>query len=225
MAQAVARWHGGPEVTGSSPVTPIFTMERPKMKEDLSSLALKTFLKAVEILGGFEELIQRDRLDWLSPILKACYVIVLSEEGQKGEEEIAELLKLSKQTIRNILNSGVHLLQLDQVKDIKPQTSGAVAKLAYKLVKDGYEESKLLEECSFMVAYALDVPWAYLLLRRIRGVEYPLKDPNSIVDKVDGIVIRGRPARDVLMEIDYPVKSPVELLRRIKENLKMHGLE
>ncbi len=210
-------------------------IELQPVETDVEGLVTRVFLKSIDLLGGLQKLAEYRTLTWLPSLARAAFAVVLREEFLKTEEEIAEQVGLTKQTVRNILRADPDLalykikhldeLTQEEKKELKVHTAGGIAKLAYKLVKEGHEEPKIFLEYCTQAAEALDVPWAYMVLKRIKGVDFPIQSPEDIKDKLDGIMIKGRKAEEVIQEIEYPIKNPAELLHRIKENLKMHGLE
>ena len=108
-------------------------------EENLDELALKTFLKALEILGGPRKLIVYRNLTWVPSLIEACYAVVLREKHSKTETEIAEFLGLTKQTVRNILTAKTDKLlealeEEIKSKEIKTHIAGALAKLAFQEV-------------------------------------------------------------------------------------------
>ena len=205
------------------------------VEKDLEQLVLRVFLKAIDVLGGLSKLAEFRTLTWLPSLARAAYCVVLREEYFKTDREIAEKVGLTVQTVRNILRAEpsealekirrLEELVSEEAKELKVHTAGGVAKLAYKLVKEGHEEPKVFLEYCERVAYALDIPWAYMVLKRLKGTDFPINSSEDIARKVEGVYIKGRPASDVLKELEYPIRNPAELLHRIKENLKMHGLE
>ncbi len=202
---------------------------------DIEPLVTKVFLKSIDLLGGLQKLAEYKTLTWLPSLARASFAIVLREEFFKTEEEIAEVVGLTKQTVRNILRADPELamykiqhideLTQEEKKELRVHTAGGIAKLAYKLVKEGHEETRLFLEYCTQAAEALDIPWAYLVLKRIKGVDFPIHSAEDVKEKLSGIMIKGRKAEEVMEELDYPIKNPAELLHRIKENLKMHGIE
>ncbi|MEN3029121.1 MAG: bacterio-opsin activator [Aquificaceae bacterium] len=205
------------------------------MEKELEPLVMRVFLKSVDILGGLSGLADYRTLTWLPSLARAVYCVVLREEYFKSEEEIAEKVGLTVQTVRNILRAEpatvleklqkLEELLEEEKKELKVHTAGGIAKLAYKLVKEGQEEPNVFLKYCESVAYALDIPWAYMVLKRLRGTDFPIKSPENLLDRLEGVYIKGRAAKEVLQELEYPIKSPAELLHRLKENLKMHGLE
>ncbi|ADC89333.1 conserved hypothetical protein [Thermocrinis albus DSM 14484] len=205
------------------------------VQQDVETLVTRVFMKSLDVLGGLSKLVEYRTLTWLPSLARAAYAVVLREEYFKTEEEIAQQVGLTRQTVRNILRADPalalekirrleELLQEEQ-KELKVHTAGGIAKLAYKMVKEGQEESKMLMEYCERVAVALDIPWAYMTLRRLKGVDFPIQSSQDIADRLTGVYIKGRPAQEVMAELEYPIKNPAELLHKIKENLKMHGIE
>ncbi|MCS6998530.1 MAG: bacterio-opsin activator [Aquificaceae bacterium] len=205
------------------------------IERELEPLVMRVFLKSLDLLGGLSGLADYRTLTWLPSLARAVYCVVLREEYFKSEEEIAEKVGLTLQTVRNILRAEPttvfeKLQKLEgfleeERKELRVHTAGGIAKLAYKLVKEGQEEPNVFLKYCESVAYALDIPWAYMVLKRLRGTDFPIRSPENLLDRLEGVYIKGRTAKEVLQELEYPIKSPAELLHRLKENLKMHGLE
>ncbi len=204
---------------------------------DLENLVSRVFFKSLDLLGGLHKLAEYRTLTWLPSLARASFVIVLREEYLKTEEEIAEIVGLTKNTVRNILRADPNLalykiqhmdeLTKEEKKEMRVHTAGGIAKLAFKLVKDGQEAQVLLEFCATsgaQVAQVCDVPWAYAVLKRMKGVKYPIENSDVLADLLKGIDIKGLPATEVVREINYPVKSPAQLLHEIKEYLQMKGI-
>jgi len=204
---------------------------------DLENLVSRVFFKSLDLLGGLSKLVEYRTLTWLPALARASFVIVLREEYLKTEEEIAQIVGVARSTVRNILRADPNLalykiqhldeLTKEEKKELRVHTAGGIAKLAYKLVKDGQEAQVLLEFCATsgaQVAQVCDVPWAYAVLKRMKGVKYPIENSDVLADLLKGIDIKGIPAPEVVREISYPIKSPAQLLHEIKEYLQMKGL-
>ncbi len=210
-------------------------IELKPVEHDLDILVSRVFLRAIDLLGGFSKLTEFRTLTWLPSLVRAAYVVVLREEYFKSEQDIAQKVGLTEQTVRNILRSDPvatleKLKRLEELieeekKELRVHTAGGLAKIAYKLIKEGHEEPKMFLEYCERIAYALDVPWAYIMLRKIKGVDFPIRNPEEIKEKLSGVYIKGRTADEVISELEYPINNPPELLRKVKENLKMHGLD
>jgi len=210
----------------------------PSSETDIENLTTRVFFKGIDLLGGLSKLAEYRTLTWLPSLARASFAIVLREEYLKTEEEIAERVGLTKNTVRNILRADPEMalykikhmeeLTKEEKKELKVHTAGGLAKLAYKLVKDGQDAQILLEFCATTgakVAQVCEVPWAYAVLKRIKGVKYPILNSDILAEKLKGIDIKGMPATDVIREITYPIKTPAELLHEIKEYLQMKGID
>jgi probable regulatory domain-containing protein len=209
-------------------------IEVPMVEKDFENLVTRVFLKAIDIIGGLNKLAEYRTLTWLPSLARAAYVIVLREEYLKTEDEIAEYVGITKNTVRQILRADPqqalykvqHIEELtpEEKKQLRVHTAGGIAKLAYKLIKEGQEPSIFEHYCA-VTAQVLEVPWAYLILKRIKGTHFPIESADAIIDKVKGIEIKGLPAEEVVQNIEYPVKNPADLLHKIKLYLKMKGVE
>jgi len=115
-------------------------------KVDPEERVKKVFLKAVELLGGFKALAEFRSLTWLPSIARAVYAVVLKEEYNRSDEEIAEQLGLTKESVRNMLRGDPEQV-MEKIKDIKElsseegkemriHTAGSLARLAYRLLKE-----------------------------------------------------------------------------------------
>ncbi len=216
----------------------VIELTAPPMNEhDLEHLVSRVFFKSLDLLGGLHKLAEYRTLTWLPSLARASFVIVLREEYLKTEEEIAEIVGLTRNTVRNILRADPQMalykiqhmdeLTKEEKKQLRVHTAGGIAKLAYKMVKEGEEAQVLLEFCREMSAKAVQVceaPWAYTVLKHSKGVKYPIKDPSELKEKLAGITIKGLPAEEVVEGLSYPIKNPAQLLHEIKEYLQMKGV-
>ncbi len=206
-------------------------------EEELENLVTRVFFKGIDLLGGLSKLAEYRTLTWLPSLARAAFAIVLREEYLKTEEEIAAIVGLTKNTVRNILRADPEMamykiqhmeeLTKEEKKELRVHTAGGLAKLAYKLVKEGQDAQVLLEFCAATgakVAQVCEVPWAYAVLKRMKGVKYPIENSDVLAEKLKGIDIKGIPATDVVREISYPIRTPADLLHEIKEYLQMKGL-
>ncbi len=200
--------------------------------EELENLVTRVFFKELDLLGGLKKLTEYRTLTWLPSLARASYAIVLKEEYMKTDEEIAEKIGLTKNTVRNILRADPELamkkienfdeLTEEEKKELKVHTAGGLAKLAYKLVKEGEEAQVLLDFCGKMgaqVAEVCEVPWAYMVLKRIKGTKYPIEDKETLYEKLKGLDIKGKSILEIIDKIKYPIKSPAQLLHEIKNIL------
>jgi predicted transcriptional regulator len=80
-------------------------------------------------------------------------------------------------------------------------------------------------EFSRRAAGALDIAWAKILLRRLEEKDFPIQSAQNLKEKLGRVWLSGRSVQEVLEELDYPIHTPIELIEKIKENLRMYGLE
>lgn len=123
----------------------IYEMKVPETEKQIEQLATKVLLKSIELLGGLNKLAQHRNLTWLASLARACIAVVLKQEYLKSEESVAEYLGISSATVRNMLRANVEMVKkkledLDKLSEeekgeLKTHTAGAVAKLAYEMVK------------------------------------------------------------------------------------------
>jgi probable regulatory domain-containing protein len=205
-------------------------------EENVKYMAERVFFKSIDLLGGLNKLAEYRTLTWLPSIARAAFAIVLKEEYFKTEDEIAEFIGLTRNTVRNILRSDPNLalykiehldeLTQEEKKSLKVHTAGGIAKLAYKLVKDGQDSETLMEYCRNISQEAVaqcDTPWAYLVLKNTKGVKYPINSAEELKN-IEHLEIKGISAKGILPNLHYPIKNPALLLKEIKEYLQMKGL-
>lgn len=153
----------------------------------------------------------------------------------KNHEGIAQKVGITKNTVKNILYSDPHLalqkiedlrnLAQEGAKELKTHIAGAIAKLAYREIKQGHEAQTLLHYCSSMierVAEMLEIPWVYIVLRHTKGIKYPIRAPEELNERLKEVVIKGTQATEIINNLHYPIESPTVLLHQIKEFLKTH---
>ncbi len=205
---------------------------------DIKYLAERVFFKSIDLLGGLDKLAEYRNLTWLPSIARASFVIVLKEEYLKTEDEIAEFIGLTRNTVRQILRADPNLalykiehideLNEEEKKQLKVHTAGGIAKLAYKLVKGGEDSQTLMEYCRSMAeeitTMQCDAPWSYLVLKNIKGVKYPISSENDLIDKLKHISIKGISGEEIVKNIPYPIKNPAMLLKEIKDYIASKGL-
>jgi len=201
---------------------------------DLEQLVTRVFFRAIDLLGGLSKLTEFRTLTWLPSLARAAYVVVLREEYLRTEEEIAQKVGLTKNTVRSILRADPTLamekvqkleeLAKEELKEMKVHTAGGIAKLAYKMVKEGNEAEILSHFCTVVaeeVARALDIPWAYAVLKHLRGVKFPIQDSQVLKERLKGVKIKTHPAEEVVDRLPYPIKTPAVLLHEIKLAISM----
>jgi probable regulatory domain-containing protein len=205
-------------------------------EENIKYMAERVFFKSIDLLGGLQKLAEYRTLTWLPSIARAAFAIVLKEEYFKTEDEIAEYVGLTRNTVRAILRADENLamykiqhfdeLTTEEKQNLKVHTAGGVAKLAYKLVKDGQDSETLMEYCRSLSQEAVaqcDTPWAYLVLKNIKGIKYPIQNADAL-KQIENLEIKGFKAKEILPNLHYPIKNPALLLKEIKEYLQMKGL-
>ncbi len=129
----------------------------PENTQDVEHLVSRVFFKSIDLLGGLSKLAEYRTLTWLPSLARSSYVVVLRDEYLKTEEEIAERVGLTKNTVRNILRADPTLalekikkleeLAKEEIKEMKVHTAGGIAKLAYKMVKEGQDAETLVQYC------------------------------------------------------------------------------
>jgi len=205
---------------------------------EVKYLAERVFFKSIDLVGGLDRLAKYRNLTWLPSMARASFVIVLKEEFFKTEDEIAEFVGLSTTTVRQILRADPNLalykiehldeLSEEEKKQLKVHTAGGIAKLAYKYVKAGEDSQTVMEYCRQISAEAVaqcDAPWAYLILKNIKGTHYPITEAKILEEKIGHLEIKGISAKEIIKNLHYPIKNPAMLLKEIKEYLQMKGLE
>ncbi|NPA90254.1 MAG: helix-turn-helix domain-containing protein [Chloroflexi bacterium] len=183
-------------------------------------LAIRVFLKALELAGGPRKIIHYRNLTWISSLLEASYVVVLREEHGLSYAKIARELGISEQTVRNIVRADVEATKAKlseelQHKDMKVHVAGGLAKWAYEEIKAGNESVHFLEAVFQDVFEILEVAWPIEVLRRIRGSKFPLHR-DDIAALLKGLEIEGKPASQVVPKLPERVANPAELLKELK---------
>lgn len=191
---------------------------------DVDALAMRIFLKALEILGGPRKLIEYRNLTWIPSLMEAAYALVLAEEGMKTEDEIAEFTGLTRQTVRNILRADPELVRKKlagelQEKTLKAHTAGGLAKLAYQEIKEGRDNLTVFAAVLEQAAEALGILWSAEVLRRIKGLSFPASK-EELQERLKGLRIKDRPVEELLDKLSYPIQGPAALLRGLKDALE-----
>ncbi len=186
---------------------------RPITDTNIDLLAERVFEESIKLLGGLRKLIDYRNLTWLPSLAEASYVIVLKEELLKTHFEIAEELGITEQTVKKILQADEEIIlkylkgEIDKVDIHK---AGGIAKLAYKKVKE--EKGIFIKEEELEV---LGVEWAIKVLTRLRGVDFPLSK-EDLKEKLKGLIIKNIPIDKIIEKMEFPVKTPAEVLHKIK---------
>jgi len=186
----------------------------------IDAMAEQVFSESIALLGGLKKLVEYRNLTWLPSLAEAAYVVVLRNEAMKSYGEIAKELGITEQTVRNIATAKEDKVRayLDgEIEKPDEHVAGGLAKLAYQKLK---KEGRLGEEVRLAQreAEVLGIDWAVHVLARIKGLDFPA-GKKELAERLSGLVIGGRKAEEVLEKLDYPVKTPAELLHAIKEKL------
>jgi len=186
----------------------------PITESDVDQTAERVFQECINILGGLRKLMHYRNLTWLPSLAEAAYIVVLREEQMKTYREIAEKLGITEQTVRNILQADeeeVKRFIMGELEKVDEHKAGGIAKLAYRKVKK--ERGVFIKEDELEV---LGVDWALRVLIRLRGADFPL-DKEQLKERLKGLNIKDKPIDEVIDKMSFPVKTPAEVLRRIKE--------
>ena len=79
--------------------------EQIKEKLRLDEQSMKIVNTALHRLGGVGDMIKRHKTDILPALMQSAYVLVLSEEEHRTEEEIAQLMDLPLGAVHSILEA------------------------------------------------------------------------------------------------------------------------
>lgn len=195
-------------------------ISEPKVEVNIDELAKLVFDEAIEVIGGLKKLVEYRNLTWLPSLAEAAYVIVMKNEAAMTNQQIAERLGLTEQTVANILRADEKEIEKfikGETEELDTHKAGALAKVAYKRVKaKGLEEVVHIDSKS---AEVVGVLWAYQVLRSIRGLDFPV-EKEDLKGKLEGIEVHGKNVEELLEKIEYPVKTPAELLHKLKEAAK-----
>jgi probable regulatory domain-containing protein len=190
---------------------------------DIDKMAEKVFWESIKMLGGLKKLIEYRNLTWLPSLAEAAYVVVLKNEAFKTYREIAEMLGITEQTVKNIATADEQevkkYIEGELEERPKEHIAGGIAKLAYKKLK---EEGRLDEdevEIKHEEIEVLGVDWAVHVLARIKGLDFPV-GKEQLEERLKGLVIKGKKIEEILDKLEYPVKSPADLLHKIKVHLE-----
>ncbi len=190
---------------------------------DIDKMAEKVFWESIRMLGGLKKLIEYRNLTWLPSLAEASYVVVLKNEAMKTHSEIANILGITEQTVRNIATADEEevkkYIEGELEERPKEHIAGGIAKLAYKKLKEegrlDTEEIELKRE----EMEVLDVDWAVHVLAKIRGLDFPV-EKEQLMERLKGMVIKGKKIEEILDKLEYPIRSPAQLLHQIKTHLQ-----
>ena len=184
----------------------------------VDKMAEKVFFKSIELLGGLKKLVEYRNLTWLPSLAEAAYVLVLKNETFKTYAEIAKELGITEQTARTIATADEEEVKKylgGELERPKEHIAGGLAKLAYNELK----RSGALDEVEVVMREheieALDIDWAVHVLARIRGLDFPV-EREKLEERLEGVLIKGKPINEILSKLEYPIKSPADLLHKIR---------
>jgi len=194
-------------------------------EKDVDAIAVRVFLKALEILGGPRKLVEYRNLTWLPSLMVASYAVVLSNESYKTADEIAQFLGSTKNTIRNMLKAETEILK-EKLKGevevpkskIKTHTAGALAKLAYEEIKNGRENLEIFSHYLKEFSEIYEINWPIEVLRNIKGLDFPIKK-EVLIEKLKYIKIENKSFSEIYDKLPSEIKNPSHLLKSIKESL------
>ncbi|MFZ8826143.1 MAG: bacterio-opsin activator [Candidatus Caldipriscus sp.] len=191
---------------------------------DIDAMAIRVFLKSLELIGGPRKLIEYRNLTWIPSLMEASYAVVLRDMANKTEAEIAEFLGSTRQTVRNMLRAEPELVlkklegELEE-KTPRAHTAGGLAKLAYKEIKEGRENLTIFLHLLQVASESLGVFWPVEILRRMKGADFPL-GKEELLERLKGLKVKEKNIEEILEKLSYPVKSPADLLAQIREKLE-----
>jgi len=194
-------------------------------EKDVDAIAVRVFLKALEILGGPRKLIEYRNLTWLPSLMVASYAVVLSNESHKTADEIAQFLGSTKNTIRNMLKAETEILK-EKLKGeveipkskIKTHTAGALAKLAYEEIKNGRENLEIFSHYLKEFSEIYEIYWPIEVLKNIKGLDFPIKK-EVLIEKLKYVKIENKSFSEIYDKLPSEIKNPSHLLKSIKESL------
>jgi len=195
-----------------------------KPDNEVEATVLRVFLKTIDLVGGPRALAERRHLTWANSLMAASYVVVLHEEALRGVDAIAAELGLSRAAVQNILRADpeVALKKLAEVgegENIRVHLAGGLAKAAYRLVRQGEEEPRVLRYFLERFVELFDIPWAYLVLKAVKGFDFPAERADDLLPRFEGLRLEGLDAGEIVRSLDYPIRNPAELLHQIKMQL------
>ncbi len=189
---------------------------------NIDKMAEKVFYESIKLLGGLKKLIEYRNLTWLPSLAEAAYVVVLKNEAMKTYGEIARELGITEQTAKNIATADEEEVKryLEGELEERPREhiAGGIAKLAYRKLKEEGRLDTEEVEIKHEELEVLDIDWAVHVLARIKGLDFPV-NKETLLERLKGLVIKGKRAEEVVEKLNYPIKSPAQLLHEVKMHL------
>ncbi len=188
--------------------------------EERDEKVLKMLIEAIRIIGGPKKLVGMRNLTWLPSLVRAMYAVLLRNAGYTYEE-IASKLGVTRATVEKMLTADEEAVRKKVAglteEDIDEHVAGGLAKLAYKeMMRRGVEEE--IEKIT-TTSTALGIDWPVRVATLLKGADFPL-DREELMQRLRGVKIMGVDAEELLGEIEYPVTSPVDLVKKISEVLR-----
>jgi len=204
---------------------------------DYDALALRVFLKALELIGGPRMLFEYRNLTWVPSLMEAAYAVVLKNEAMKTEDEIAEFIGITKQTVRNMLSADPELVMMKlkgelESKEVKVHTAGGLAKLAHQEVKRGNDYiSFVASVCEDYVKKHMETAescpdvgfvWPVYVLKAIKRLDFPIdrSRKEELKERLRGVKVKEVPADELADKIEFPINSPADLLHKLAQAVK-----
>lgn len=184
-------------------------------------IAIRVFLKAIELIGGPKKIMEYRNLTWIPSLIQASYAIVLYEEFGKLQEEIAEKLGLTKQTVQNMLRANADAVKekledIEKGREIKVHTAGGLARWAYEEIKKGNESISFLSTVFEHASEFFEISWPVEVLKKIKGHRFPISR-EEIAGLLKGIKIDEKPVEEIIKNFPERINSPSHLLKLLKE--------
>ncbi len=195
-------------------------IKAPKVEVNIDELAERIFHESIRILGGLKNLVEFRNLTWLPSLAEAAYVVAYKYEALMTNSEIAKKLGITPQTVENILRADeeeVKKFIMGELEKVDEHKAGGLAKLAYKHIKERGEE--VVAEVSRGVGQVLGIEWAVYLLARIKGLDFPV-GKEQLMERLKGLKIMDKPIEEILEKLEYPIRTPAELLKEVKKHLE-----
>ena len=193
---------------------PVHTSE-----ESIDELAFKVFIKAIELLGGPRKLVEYRNLTWVPSLMAASYAVVLKDKKMMTYDEIASFIGVSTATVKRMLSADPEAVMKKirgELEELDEHVAGGLAKEAWERIKAGEDIHISIESTRAALEAIESPPWAVIVLKRIKGVDFPVSDPKVLKERLEGVEVNGKPAEELVEKIEYPVMSPADLLKKLK---------
>jgi len=193
------------------------------VEEDRDEKVLRMLVEAVKLMGGPRRISEMRNLTWLPSLIRAFYAILLREAGYTYEE-IAEKLGITRSTVERMLTADEEAVKMKvegiDEGDIDEHVAGGIAKLAYKEHVRKAVEDEI--ESITTTSQALGIDWPVRVASMLKGLDFPV-DRDVLESRLKDVRILGVDIDDILGGIEYPVTSPVDLVKKISNYLRKTG--